>query len=254
MIYHMANKDNFLINTRHAKRIKGLSDEDAGKLFKSIFSFAGGEDEEEFELSERADLILDYIKEEINEASEKYKEVCEKRKKAVSKRYHNDVCKQYDTNATNVDKCTDMNTSATNNDNDNDNEYNSLKESMGINTVAHAREESGKSHGKSAYGIFRNVYLSDEEYRGLTHEVSEEKLNKAISLLSARIEKDGKYKDDSHAAVIRLWVLKAVDEEDVKAEELKMRRKKARGSPGKDKEDAARIGFDFELEDIIEKP
>ena len=245
-------KDNFLLSIKHAKRIRGLSDEDAGKLLKSIFSFAEGEDGKEYELSERADLIFDYIKEEITEASEKYEKTCEKRKNAVKKRWN-------DTSDTNVYKCMEKHTSDTDNecDNDNDNGHNSLKESMCVDTGTRIHKGKAKAPEKCAYGIFRNVYLTDGEYQDLCAEVGEEKLNKAILMLSARIEKDSKYKNDSHAAVIRLWVLKAVEEDEVKSEELNARKKKARGSPDKqaDKLEKAKVaGFDFDFEEIFENP
>lgn len=249
----MAKKDNFLLSIKHAKRIKGLSDEDAGKLLKSIFSFVGGEDEEEYNLSERADIIFDYIKEEISEAAERYEKVCEKRKAAVSNRYKGEK----DTNATNEYKCTEMNTSASASDNDNDcdsecdNEHNSLKESMCVD----AHESTSEDRKFAApCGFFQNVYLTAEEIKKLEAEYGEQKLKKAITLLSARIQKDGKYKDDNHAALIVQWVMKAVEEEEVKDLELQARKKKARGSPDSEKaKKAKKAGFDIEFEDIYEK-
>lgn len=248
----MAKKDNFLLSIKHAKRIKGLSDEDAGKLLKSIFSFVGGEDEEEYNLSERADIIFDYIKEEISEAAERYEKVCEKRKAAVSNRYKGDK----DTNATNEYKCTEMNTSASDNDNDNDSEcddeHNSLIESMCVDAPAHAHEDRKLA---APCGFFRNVYLTADEIKKLEAEYGEQKLKKAITLLSARIQKDGKYKDDNHAALIVQWVMKAVEKDEVEELELKSRKKKARGSPDSEKAKKAKnAGFDIEYEDIYEKP
>lgn len=245
----MAKKDNFLLSIKHAKRIKGLSDEDAGKLLKSIFSFVGGEDEEEYDLSERADIIFDYIKEEISEAAEKYEKVCEKRKAAVSNRYKGEK----DTNVTNEYKCTEMNTSASDNDSDSecDNEHNSLKESVCVD----AHESTSEDRKLAApCGFFQNVYLTADEIKRLEAEYGEQKLKKAITLLSARIQKDGKYKDDNHAALIVQWVMKAVEKDEVEELELKSRKKKARGSPDLQKaESAKKAGFDFEFEDIYEK-
>ena len=250
----MAKKDNFLLSIKHAKRIKGLSDEDAGKLLKSIFSYVGGEGGEEYELSERADIIFDYIKEEISEAAEKYEKVCEKRKVAVSNRYKGEK----DTNATNEYKCMEMNTSASDNDNDNDSEcdseHNSLKESMCVD----AHESTSEDRKLAApCGFFQNVYLTADEFKKLEAKYGEQKLKKAITLLSARIQKDGKYKDDNHAALIVQWVMKAVEEDEVKELELKSRKKKARGSPEQQSEKlekAKKAGFDFDFEDIYEKP
>jgi hypothetical protein len=248
----VAKKDNFLLSIKHAKRIKGLSDEDAGKLLKSIFSYVGGDGEEEYNLSERADIIFDYIKEEISEAAEKYEKVCEKRKAAVSNRYKGEK----DANATNEYKCTEMNTSASDNDSDSecDSEHNSLLESMCVD----AHESTSEDRKLAApCGFFQNVYLTADEFKKLEAEYGEQKLKKAITLLSARIQKDGKYKDDNHAALIVQWVMKAVEEDEVKELELKSRKKKARGSPEQQSEKlekAKKAGFDFEFEDIYEKP
>lgn len=243
-----SKKDNFLLNIKHAKRIRGLSDEDAGKLLKSIFSFAEGEDGEEYELSERADLIFDYIKEEITEASEKYEKTCEKRKNAVKKRWK-DANDTNDTNDTNVYKCIEEYTSDTDNDSEYDNGHNSLKESMCVD--ARTREEEKSS---VPCGLFGNVYLTGEEIKALESEIGEEKLKKAIMKLSTEIEKTGKYKSEKHAATIRSWVIEAIDEAEVRELERGCRRRRASSVRDGPAEKAEKAGFDFELEEIFENP
>ena len=79
-------KGSFILQTKHAKRIRELSDADAGKLLKSIFGFV--EDTgEEYDLSDRADVIFDYMKEEITEANAAYEKTCKARKAAIDKRW-----------------------------------------------------------------------------------------------------------------------------------------------------------------------
>lgn len=190
--------------------------------------------------------VFKSIKAQIDKDNEKYEETCKKRKAAVGKRWN-------DTKDTNVYKSIENDTTDTDNDNDCecDNGHNSLKESMCVNAPAHAHEERKLA---APCGFFRNVYLTAEEIKKLEAEYGEQKLKKAITLLSARIQKDGKYKDDNHAALIVQWVMKAVEEDEVKELELKNRKKKARGSPDEKAEKAKKAGFDFEFEDIYENP
>ena len=244
-------KGSFILQTKHAKRIRELSDADAGKLLKSIFGFVEDTDEE-YELSDRADVIFDYMKEEITEANAAYEKTCKARKAAIDKRWGKSSEADTDTKNTKEYNSIQKNTNDTDNDNDCDSDYehNSLKESMCVN--AHACENTEKSAVKPC-GFFQNVYLSDTDKERLEAEYGAEKLKKAIMLLSARIQRDGSYANEDHAGLIVHWVMKAVEEDEVRELELKARKKKARGSP--DKVDKAKaVGFDFEFEDIYESP
>ena len=233
-----------------------LSDAEVGIVMMAILEYIKSGDLPKF--SDRSLMaIFKSIKAQIDKDNEKYVKTCKARKEAVKKRWN-------DTKDTNVYKSTENDTNDTDNDNEceNDYEHNSLSESMCVDVPAHtqegtepmAQEKVSDKAEKCAYGFFRNVYLTDGEYQDLCKEVGEDKLNKAILLLSAKIEQNGKYKNDSHAAVIRLWVLRAVEENEVKDMELKSRKKKARGSPAEAAEKAKRAGFDIEFEDVFEKP
>lgn len=192
--------------------------------------------------------VFKSIKGQIDKDGEKYDETCKKRRESSAKRWSK--CTEDNAKNANACKCTEDNANVYDNECDNDNEHNSLSESMCVN--AHARE-SKESEPKTAYGFFRNVFLSDEEKCELEAKYGEDKLKKAILKLDARIQKDGKYKGDNHAGVIVQWVIEAVEEDEVRALEREGRKKKARGSPDK-VEKAKKAGFDFEFEDIYEKP
>lgn len=198
--------------------------------------------------------VFKTIKGQIDKDGERYDETCKKRSEAAGKRWNSDA--EEDTKNTNECKCIQSDASDSDNDNDceYDNEHNSLKESMCVD----AHENTSEDRKLAApCGFFQNVYLTADEFKKLEAEYGEQKLKKAITLLSARIQKDGKYKDDNHAALIVQWVMKAVEEDEVKELELKSRKKKARGSPEQQSEKlekAKKAGFDFEFEDIYEKP
>lgn len=201
--------------------------------------------------------VFKTIKGQIDKDGEKYDETCKARKDAVKKRWGKAASRvngsECDTKESTSVQMIQKYTNDTDNDNDDDNnEHNSLSESMCVD--ARTRTRTQESEAKTPYGFFQNVYLSDKEMEVLRTDFGEEKLKKAIMLLSARIQKDGKYKDDSHAAVIRLWVMEAVDEQEVRKMEREERKKKARGDPAGKMEKAKNAGFDFELEDIFEKP
>ncbi len=189
--------------------------------------------------------VFKTIKGQIDKDGEKYDETCKKRKAAVKKRWN-------DTNDTNVYKSIQEHTSDTDNDSEYDNGHNSLKESMCVDTRTREEEKSAVP-----CGLFGNVYLTGEEIKSLEAEIGEEKLKKAIMKLSTEIEKTGKYKNQKHAATIRSWVLEAIDEAEVRELERDCRRKRAssvRDGPGDKVEKAKKAGFDFDFEEIYEKP
>jgi uncharacterized phage protein (TIGR02220 family) len=101
-------KKNFLLSKDQAEVINALTDEQAGQLFKGIYNYVTiGESG----LKGMMEAIFIPIKKEIDNNEERYKEICEKRKDAVNKRWE----KQQKTtkkiqNDTNVYKCIQKNT------------------------------------------------------------------------------------------------------------------------------------------------
>ena len=94
------------------------SNEEAGELIRALFAFAKRGEITEF--SGALKMAFIFMSQQIEADSEKWKEVCEKRKEAINKRWNEKNTK--DTNEYNSIQKIQMNTSDTDNDNDNVNE------------------------------------------------------------------------------------------------------------------------------------
>ena len=106
-----------------------MSDEEAGKLFKTIIKYANNL--EIGNIDQLTKVVFSKIKKSMDEDDEKYKEICEKRKKAIQERYKKYDSIQKDTNVykwiqeyTNVYKASDVNYD-TDTDTDTDTDYSS---------------------------------------------------------------------------------------------------------------------------------
>ncbi|MBQ8759453.1 MAG: hypothetical protein IJZ20_07150, partial [Clostridia bacterium] len=91
-----------------------------------------------------------------------------------------------------------------------------------------------------ARGEFGKVFLSDENYRLLIAEYGKQTADEAINLLSTRIARDNRYKDENHYATIKSWVITAVYEQRRKVQAVEKK--------------PLPPGFDFDFEDIYERP
>lgn len=74
------NKISFVLYAEYSRHINLLSDEDAGKLFKAILSFASGDEPEKLE--GMAEMAYSFIKAQIERDLQKYEDVCRKRQEA----------------------------------------------------------------------------------------------------------------------------------------------------------------------------
>ena len=100
--------------------------------------------------------------------------------------------------------------------------------------AAHAVEEAPKDEAaptpeaettKHKYGEYNNVLLTAVEHEKLT---AMENGDRAIEFLSGYIKMKG-YKAKSHYLAIIKWVFKALEEQDVKDDELKKRKERLKG-------------------------
>ena len=73
-------------------------------------------------------------------------------------------------------------------------------------------EEASKKPKKHRYGEYKNVLLTDEEYKKLQEEYDSYHTQKAIKYLDEYIEMKG-YKAKSHYLAIKKWVFNALEEE-----------------------------------------
>lgn len=122
-------KKSFVMYADYEKHIARLSDEDAGELFKAIFTYVNTS--EEVPLSPAADMAFSFMKERIDRDSEKWAATCQKRseagKKGMASRWGDNKSKQKTTsdNKENLPITSDNKamlpiTKITDNDNDND--------------------------------------------------------------------------------------------------------------------------------------
>ena len=79
------------------------------------------------------------------------------------------------------------------------------------------RESDAPAHAceKKAYGIFKNVFLSDEEYSSLCDKFRKNKADALIDSFSCKLKSKG-YKSDNHCATILQWA----DEDGVKPDNI----------------------------------
>ena len=89
-------KKSFVMYADYEKHIARLSDEDAGELFKAIFTYVNTG--EEVPLSPAADMAFSFMKERIDRDSEKWVATCQKRseagKKGMASRWGDNKSKQ----------------------------------------------------------------------------------------------------------------------------------------------------------------
>lgn len=99
----MGKKKTFIIGTEWAEQMLGVPDEDFTTVVRAVFEYAvyGSHDE----VSGLAKILVKQMADFIDDNTEKYNDVCQKRKEAVEKRWAN--AKQNDTN---VYKCIQKNT------------------------------------------------------------------------------------------------------------------------------------------------
>lgn len=101
-------KETFILNTDLDEKTKVLTDDEIGKVFRKILKYVKGETIPN--LSDKLEMVFEFIKVDIDKNTQRYKETCEKRKQAIQTRWG----KQENTNLYN---CTD----SIQNDYDNEN-------------------------------------------------------------------------------------------------------------------------------------
>lgn len=226
-------KKGFILFYDYAEQFCSLSDAECGRLIKAIFIYeTTGEISK---LSARSSMAFSFIKNALDENRDKYTETCKKRKEAgrkggiASAQSKSSKCYQMQANQANTETDTETDT-----DTDTVTETEREKEN------AAKRLENSLSPSKTARGEFCNVFLSDNEYFLLVGEYGGETADEAIKLLSTRIAREGRYKNENHYATIKDWVITAVNE-----------KRKKKDSP---KKKPLPPGFDLDFEDIYEKP
>lgn len=121
----------FIMHIDYKKHIDLLSDSQAGMLFKAIYAYVN--DETISKLDPMTEMAFSFIKAQIDRDLMKYKETCEKRKKAIEARWGEKNTSEY--------KCIQMDTNNNNNSNNSSNSNsnsNSNNNSNDNNTLSKA--------------------------------------------------------------------------------------------------------------------
>lgn len=246
-------KRSFVLFHDYREQICSLSDAACGQLFKAIFAYEI--DGESPKLPQKAEMAFMFIKHALDENREKYKKVCAKRSEAGIK--SGEARRKQMLNKTNM--CSNLQTKRTDTETVTETETDTVtvtETETVTETDACIKAFAGKKQkelsptpSKTAHGEFDNVFLSDEEYGKLEKAYGTDTAKEAIEFLSTRIARDNRYKNENHYATIKDWVITALQEQKMKNIELEM--KKSKNDITSNPRYAS---FDFDLDDICEKP
>lgn len=106
-------KKTFVLETDLDEKTKTLTDEELGKVFRKILKYV--KEETLPKLTEKLELVFQFIKVDLDKNLEKYQERCKKNKEAAERRWNR--------RNTNTYECMQPNTKHADNDSDNDNDY-----------------------------------------------------------------------------------------------------------------------------------
>ncbi|MBQ7399252.1 MAG: hypothetical protein IJW06_02150 [Clostridia bacterium] len=229
-------KRGFILFADYAEQFCSLSDAECGRLIKAIFIYeTTGEVQK---LPPRSSMAFSFIKNALDENRDKYAETCKKRSEAGKK----GGIASAQSKSSKLSKCYQMqaNQADTETDTKTETETDTVTETESKTQNEAKPLKNSPTLTKEARGEFGNVFLSDENYRLLIAEYGKQTADEAINLLSTRIARDNRYKDENHYATIKSWVITAVYEQ----------RKKVQAVEKK----PLPPGFDFDFEDIYERP
>ena len=122
-------KDSFLMYTEWGEQIAKLTDEQSGILIKNIFAYKTGGNAPEMDAM--TEMCFSFLKSQIDRDSEKYDEICEKRREAGRKggKANGIKSKQMQANANFVKHYDNDNEYEDDNDDDYDDDYDLSHES-----------------------------------------------------------------------------------------------------------------------------
>ncbi len=202
----MADKKSFVLYLDNEKQVNMLTDEQAGKLFKALFRFAKTGKETDFD-DLGMQMIFSFMADSIKRDSEKYEEICEKRriagKKGGAPKRNGNASKQ-------AKGCFDKQKQAKQPDNDNENVNDNDNENVNDNVtdnVTDSERETLPPENKQPFGDLKNVFLKDEEYKNLEERFGNEFLNQEISSLSTYMASHEKNYPNHYATLLN-WCLK----------------------------------------------
>lgn len=183
----MSERPGFIMYSRHRTLFEHLAPKERGELITAIFKYFCDGEITEFK-NKATSMAYDIITEQISFDASEYKKKCQKNAENIRKRW---AGRNTDDNTV-VNGCSDSYTK----------EYHTEAESADKSEQG-SYQGSGAGANQSARGTYRNVYLSEVEYRELCEEFPKD--------IESRIERLSEYMKDtgqtykSHAGAIRRW-------------------------------------------------
>ena len=196
----MNNKKSFILYCDYAKHISYLSDEDAGRLFKALFEFI--EEGTQPELPPAAQMAFSFISDQLLRDLEKWESISRKRSEAGKRgaKTTNSRCAHtIPANAAFAASKAADNVDVTDNVNVTDTENDNVTESSGA-----AAPELPPA--RKAYGEYKHIMLSDEEYGSLCADIGKEVADSYIKKMDEWIQIKGSCGYSDYSAAIRKWV------------------------------------------------
>lgn len=199
-------KNSFVLYTEQKAIFDKLSDEQAGKLIKSIYEYV--EKGKIDNIDEITNIIITPFITVLDKDMQKYEDIKKKRAEAGAKGVKQKLANQ--ANAKSV-KQKLANQAVYDNEYVNDDEYVSIKEKENIKEKALSETKVSTSDtakaSKHKYGEYKHVLLKDEELQKLQKDYSN--WEDLIKYLDEYIEMKG-YKAKSHYLAIKKWVVEAI--------------------------------------------
>lgn len=188
-----------------------LTDTEAGQIIKAVFDYEINSVEPEF-TDRTMQIVFFDIKRFLDSNRENYEKVCKSRSEYAKKRWEKLTEKNNAASTMHKDAqvCLSMHkhTSAGNangkvNDNSDVNVNDSVNVKLNINDNAEQtvlQNESDTYTDKKAYGLFKNVYLTDDEYNLVKTKLTEGE--RRLDSFSAYMKSSGKSYNDHYARLI----------------------------------------------------
>ena len=194
----MKNKA-LLIHHDYFDIINILNNEEAGILLKALLRYDRDGAETDFD-DRTLFVIFSQLKRYLDSNRDKYEKISQARSENAKKRWekvseNTRECNCMQTDAPVINTNTNTNTNSNSNENVNVN----TKSDADAYSDSTAKENDTYTH-KKAYGEFKNVFLSDEEYLKITGKYSN--AGERIQSLSAYIRSTGKTYLDHYAQLI----------------------------------------------------
>ena len=215
-------RDGFVIYSSYAEKFEDLTDEQFGKLIRSVCDYQKTGVMPKIE-DKSIRIAFKVIKYELDVNSQKYEEICEKRKKAIQARWEKKTESDEDTKNTNEYKCIEVNTNDTDKDKEKEKDKVKVKEkdkekdkenniNVIHNSVSYTRApEEGQGSDFKIYGICNNIRMTDDEMNELK-KMYPALFSDYIDRVSLHKKSEGREYNDDFATILK-WIRKDKDKE-----------------------------------------